>query len=92
MKKVYLKEYLSVDLAALIKFSIIRKEILKFTTSHGIINFSAYLCSDHFYTQAISFVTPKVIHNTEYSLHKIIPDLHISVYVSYYESLYKKKV
>jgi hypothetical protein len=83
MKKVYLKEDLSVDLAALINLVLFAKKFLN--SRHGIINFSAYLCSDHFYTKAISFVTPKVIHNTEYSLHKIIPDLYISVYVSYYE-------
>jgi hypothetical protein len=84
LQRIFISRFSSVN-----KFSIIRKEIFKITTSHGIINFSAYLCSDHFYTQAISFVTPKVIHNTEYSLHKIIPDLHISVYVSYYEWLYR---
>jgi hypothetical protein len=66
MKKVYFKEYLSVDLAALINLVLFAKKFLNSL-------------------QAISFVTPKVIHNTEYSLHKIITDLHISVYVSYNE-------
>jgi hypothetical protein len=87
LERIFIIRFSSVN-----KFSIICNEIFKFTTTHGIINFSAYLWFDHFYTQAFSFVTPKIIHNTEYSLHKIIPDLHISVYVSYYESLYKKKV
>jgi hypothetical protein len=86
LERIFISKFSSVN-----KFSICN-EIFKFTTSHGIINSSAYLCFDHFYTQAISFVTSKVMHNTEYSLHKIIPDLHISVCVSYYESLHRKKV
>ncbi len=86
LERIFISRFSSVN-----KFSIICNEIFKFTKSHGMINFSAYLCFDHFYTQAISFVTPKILHNTEYSLHKIIPDLHISVYVSYYESLHRKK-
>ncbi len=86
LERIFISRFSSVN-----KFSIICNEIFKFTTSHEIINFSAYLCSDHFYTQAIYFVTPKIIRNTEYSLLKIIPDLHISVYVPYYESLYRKK-
>jgi hypothetical protein len=50
-------------LSSVNKFSIICNEIFKFTTSHGIINFSAYLCFDHFNTQAISMLYQRVCAN-----------------------------
>jgi hypothetical protein len=45
LERIFISIFSSVN-----KFSIICNEIIKFTRSHGIINFSAYLCFDHFYT------------------------------------------
>jgi len=72
VKKFDFKEYLSLDLAALINLVLFANS--KFTKNDGIITFRTYLCLDHFYTQTVSFVTPKIMPNTVYSLHKIILD------------------
>ncbi len=64
-ERIFISRFSSVN-----KFSIICNEIFKFTTSHGIINFSAYLYL---------------------FLSEVLTALYTYLFVSYYESLYRKK-
>ncbi len=58
LERIFISRFSSVS-----KFSIICNENFKFNTSLGIINFSAYLCFDHFYTQVISMLYQRVCAN-----------------------------